>query len=48
MWLSIIWLCAALVFGLNWHPLTALFFLDVYLVHRLWEIKKYPKRRKFF
>ncbi len=48
MWLSVIWLCIALVVGLNGHILTALIFFDIYLVHRLWEMKKYPKKRKLF
>jgi len=48
MRLSMIWLCIALVVGLegHGHPLTALIFFNIFLIHRLWEIKKYPKRRK--
>jgi hypothetical protein len=45
MWLSTVWLCIALVVGLDGHILSALVFFDIYLLHRLLE-KRHLKNRK--
>jgi hypothetical protein len=46
MYLSVIWLALAFVLLHDHHPLTSLGVFNIFLIHRLWEIKKYKKPRQ--
>jgi len=44
MWLSMIWLCGALVVGWEGHILACLILFDCYLAHRIFIEKRFLRR----